>query len=182
MTRGLRAIPLPIMTLRILDSHDAAAFQALRLRGLAEVPSAFASSFEEEVSTPIAEVARRLAPVDGALVLGAFAGAALCGVVGVRRESMRKLSHKAVVWGMYVAPEARGAGHGLELLQQALLHAWQTLRVRQVTLGVHTRNEGAVRLYRRCGFEIFGTEPASLCVDDQLQDEHHMVCRAPTSA
>lgn len=170
------------MTLRILDSRDAAAFQALRLRGLSEVPTAFASSFEEEVATPIAEVARRLAPEDGGVVLGAFAGGALCGVVGIRREGMRKLSHKAVVWGMYVAPEARGAGHGVQLLQRALEHAWQTLRVRQVTLGVHTRNEGAVRLYQRCGFEIFGTEPDSLCVDGQLQDEHHMVCRAPTSA
>jgi ribosomal protein S18 acetylase RimI-like enzyme len=170
------------MSIRILEASDATAFQALRLRGLAEVPTAFASSFEEEVATPTADVAKRLEPRDDGLILGSFADDVLCGVVGLQRESMRKLRHKAVVWGMYVAPEARRAGHGIQLLQHALRHAWQTLRVRQVKLGVHARNEGAVRLYQRCGFEIFGTELGSLCVDDQLQDEHHMVCRAPKSA
>jgi len=89
---------------------DAAVFQELRLRGLAECPTAFASSYEEECDTPIAAVAERLAPRADGTILGAFMAQDLVGVVGVRREEPRKLSHKAYIWGTYVALHARKGG------------------------------------------------------------------------
>lgn len=164
------------MTVRALGPDDAAAFRALRLRGLGEAPTAFASSLEEEVSTPIEQIAQRLQARADRAIFGAFGPVGLCGVLGVQREAMRKLQHKGFIWGLYVVPEARREGHGLRLMQAALAHAWAALQVRQVNLGVHALNEGAVRLYRRCGFEIYGTERGSLVVDGVLQDEHHMVC------
>ncbi len=167
------------MTVRALGPDDAAAFQALRLRGLGEAPTAFASSLEEEVPTPIDQIVQRLQPQADRAIFGAFGSGGLCGVLGVQREAMRKLRHKGFIWGMYVVPEARRAGHGLRLMQAALAHAWTDLQVRQVNLGVHALNEGAVRLYRRCGFEVYGTERGSLMVDGVLQDEHHMVCARP---
>ena len=175
------------MTIRALGPDDAAAFQALRLRGLADEPTAFASSHEEEVGLPLEEIARRLQPRDdraifGAYVAGAFETGALCGVIGVQRENMHKLRHKAYVWGMYVAPEARGTGRGRRLMQAALDHAWTVLQVRQVNLGVHTGNSAAMQLYQRCGFVVFGSERGALQVGGQLQDEHHMVCVRPDVA
>ncbi len=167
------------MTVRALRPDDAAAFQALRLRGLGEAPTAFASSLEEEVSTPIDQIEWRLRPQDDRAIFGALGPGGLCGVLGVQREAMRKLQHKGFIWGMYVAPEARRAGHGLRLMQAALAHAWAVLQVRQVNLGVHALNDGAVRLYQRCGFEVYGTERGSLLVDGVPQDEHHMVCSQP---
>lgn len=167
---------------RALSPRDAAAFQALRLRGLAEAPAAFASSVEEEQPVPIEHVARRLEARDDGAIFGSYVDEQLCGLIGIQRESMRKLSHKAILWGMYVAPEARNAGHGSALVQQALEHAWSRLRVRQVNLGVHSLNDGAVKLYRRHGFEVFGTELGALLVDGQFQDELHMVCRAKAVA
>ena len=165
------------MNIRLLTEADAADFQALRLRGLAEAPQAFASSVEEEAGLPLAEVARRLAPREGAAVLGAFsAQGLLCGVAGIQRESMLKLRHKAFLWGMYVAPEAQRTGAGKALVAAALQHAWEVLGVAQVNLGVHAVNEPALRLYRSCGFEVFGLERHALCVQGQLQDEIHMVC------
>lgn len=167
------------MPVRALTPDDAAAYQALRLRGLAEVPMAFASSHEEEADTPLAEIARRLQPQPSGAVFAAFDGTRMVGLAGVQREAMRKLSHKAFLWGMYTAPEHRGKGVGSRLLRHALAHAWQSLGVLQVNLGVGTANARAIALYRRFGFVVWGTEAGSLQVGGQCLDEHHMVCRRP---
>lgn len=167
------------MRVRALTPEDAVVFQAMRLRALREEQTAFASSYEEEVTRPIEDIAHRLqAKADGA-IFGSFKEGELVGVLGVQREGMRKLSHKAFIWGMYVSPEVRGQGHGALLMRDALEYAWQVLRVIQVNLGAHTLNESALRLYRRFGFEIYGTELGALYVNGSLQDEYHMVCRAP---
>lgn len=170
------------MTIRELVQGDAAEFQAIRLRGLREAPTAFASSYDEEQATALKEVALRLQANERGAVFGAFSQGLLRGVLGLQREEMCKLSHKAHIWGMYVVPEARRHGHGAELIQHALRYAWKSLRVRQVNLGVNTENVAAFSLYRRFGFEIYGTEIQSLFVNGAAQDEFHMVCRAPRAA
>ncbi|MCA8960015.1 MAG: GNAT family N-acetyltransferase [Planctomycetes bacterium] len=167
------------MTVRRLLSADAEQFQAVRLRGLSEWPTAFASSAEEEAGTPLTVVAERLEDNPDGAMFGRFDGERLLGVVGVQREAMKKLAHKAVVWGMYVIPEARRSGVGRALLRQALRYAATELGVEQVQLGVNTTNRAALELYRSAGFEVFGTEPGFLRVDGVLHDEHHMVCRLP---
>ena len=63
-----------------------------------------------------------------------------------------------------------------------LPYAWQSLGVAQVNLGVHTENASAIALYRRYGFVVWGTENGALVVVGKAQDEHHMVCRAPSAA
>ena len=95
-----------------LGAEHARAFQELRLAALRECPSAFASSYEEEHDTPIAVVAERLAAKPDRCVLGAWLKSDLVGMVGLQRERIRKLSHKAYIWGMYVAPAARRRGLG----------------------------------------------------------------------
>lgn len=167
------------MTIRQLTPADAARFQAVRLRGLADDETAFASSFEEERDRSLESVAALLAPRSDAAIFGAFEQDELVGVVGLQREAMKKLSHKAQLWGMYVAPPWRSRGLGAQLLAHALHHAWTALGVSQVNLGVHTLNEAALKAYRAAGFEVFGTERGALRVRGQPQDEYHMVCRAP---
>ena len=98
------------MNVRILERGDAEAYQSLRLAGLQECPSAFASSFAEESGLGLEVVAERLSPSADGVVLGAFADADLAGMVGVHREPLAKLAHKANVWGMYVGP---GGAFGL---------------------------------------------------------------------
>jgi ribosomal protein S18 acetylase RimI-like enzyme len=163
------------MEIRALRPEDAAVFQALRLQGLLECPTAFASSHAEEVGTALTTVAERLAAQDDRAVVGAFDAGVLVGIVGLQRESMRKLAHKAHVWGVYVAPPARGAGTGRAMLEAALGFAASSLGVRQVTLGVNEQNAAAIALYRGLGFETFGVERGFLCVDGVLHDELQMV-------
>jgi putative acetyltransferase len=68
---------------------------------------------------------------------------------------------------------------GSRLLEQALPYAWNSLGAAQVLLGVHSENASALALYRRFGFEVWGTERGALIVAGEPQDEHHMVCQAP---
>lgn len=66
-----------------------------------------------------------------------------------------------------------GRGIATALLQEAL--AWSRgAGLTRVELTVHTSNERAVALYRRCGFAIEGTRCASLCVDGRYVDEYLM--------
>jgi RimJ/RimL family protein N-acetyltransferase len=163
------------MQIRALTPQDASSFQALRLRGLQECPEAFASSYEEEFETPLAEIERSLQPKPDAVVFGAFDAHGLVALLGLQRESMTKLAHKALIWGVYVAPEARGRGIGTYVLRHALDYAANVLQVRQVNLGVNTRNTAALSLYKKLGFVPFGLERAFMLVDGEFQDECHMV-------
>lgn len=163
------------MTIRLLQPDDVAAFQAIRLRGLQEIPGAFAASYEEETDLPLTKVAERLGPLSDRAVFGAWEGETLAGVTGLERENLRKLAHKALIWGVYVAPEFRGRGLGRDLMQAALQHAFAWPGLRQVNLGVHAANEPARRLYESLGFEPFGLERDCLVVNGVPQDELHMV-------
>ena len=164
------------MLLRTLIPEDAAAFQALRLRGLQECPETFASSHEEEVGTLPAEIERRLKPKPDSAIVGAFREGKLVALTGVQREGMAKLAHKAFIWGVYVAPEARGHGVGNKVITHALNYAAENLGVRQVNLGVNTKNTAAVALYSKLGFVQYGLERGFLLVAGELHDEYQMVC------
>jgi len=163
------------MVVRILTPADATAFQSLRLSGLRECPTAFASSYEEECGLALPVVADRLSPRDDRAVFGAFQGPELVGLAGLKREELRKLSHKAYLWGMYVAPANRKRGVGRELVAAALSFAQEDLRVRQVSLGVNAENEAAIALYEHMGFKAFGREPCFMLVEGIAQDEMQMV-------
>ena len=163
------------MRMRDLAAEDAAEFQSLRLSALRECPSAFASSYQEECDTPLAVVAERLVANARRCVVGAWLESDLVGVVGLQREEMRKLAHKAFIWGMYVAPRVRRRGVGRTLIDHALLRAGSTKGVVQVNLGVNASNVDAIRLYEAAGFNAFGIERGFMLLDGQLHDELHMV-------
>lgn len=161
--------------IRQLIPLDATTVRTLRLAGLLESPTAFGKSFDEEVVEPLAETEKRLAVRAGNVLLGAFVNDALVGTVGVQRESMKKMAHKAGLWGMYVVPEHRGEGIGRSLVVEALAVAAAFGGVRQVTLYVNAINTAALALYQSVGFVTYGVEPCGIQVDGVFFDEHLMV-------
>ena len=163
------------MQIRDFVTDDAPVYQAFRLAALRECPSAFASSYEEEHQTLLSIVAERLSAKEDRCVLGAWLDSALVGMVGLRREGMRKLAHKAFIWGMYVAPGARRRGVGRQLMDHAMLRAASMNGVRQVNLGVNAANVEAIALYKGAGFIPFGVERGFMLIDSELHDELHMV-------
>ena len=159
------------MQLRTLDPSDASAFHELRLAALQESPSAFASSFEEECDTPHAAIAERLAPRPDRCIIGAFEDDRLIGMVGLRREEKKKIAHRAILWGVYVAPGARKRGVGRMLMARALEQAETMPGLRHVTLGVNAASAPAMALYKAMGFRPFGVERAFLMVNGVFYDE-----------
>ena len=160
------------ITIRQLLPADAEAYRSLRLSGLEESPEAFGSDFANESASPLEVFAKTLATL---YVAGAFDGDRLVAVTGFRPLDREKTRHRGDIWGVYVAPEARGKGVGRRILEHILDHARG--RVQQVHLSVTTTNAPAVALYEHLGFIRYGTEPRALLVNGRYLDEHLMVLR-----
>ncbi|MBP6951184.1 MAG: GNAT family N-acetyltransferase [Alphaproteobacteria bacterium] len=60
-----------------------------------------------------------------------------------------------------------------QLVKAVIKHACQS--VLQLHCTVITHNISALKLYQRHGFQVYGTEPRSLKVDEKFYDEHLMV-------
>lgn len=168
------------LTIRALLADDWDAWWRLRLRALAEHPDAFGSDLDETLSAGEGVARERFTPTlkDARnQVFGAFAGeGTLVGVAGLVGNTRRKMRHRADIWGVYVAPEARGAGIGHRLTAACIDHARQLDGVLQIRLTVASHNTAAVKLYARLGFVRYGREPRSLLLPDGTAvDEDLMV-------
>jgi GNAT superfamily N-acetyltransferase len=160
------------MEIRMLYPVDAPAYRALRLRALREHPTAFTSSYEEDVQLPLNSAATRLASSRQSF-WGAFQGKELYGIVGLERETRAKNRHKAWVVGMYVASEVSGQGVG-QLLLQALVARCRAEGLESLVLTVTQGNEHARRLYEMAGFVSFGVEPNAIKVGPLSYAKDHM--------
>jgi RimJ/RimL family protein N-acetyltransferase len=164
------------LEIRHLTEADAPAWRELRLRMLREHPDVFGSSYDEFAQQSLEEVARRMrernSPPDNAL-FGAFADGKLIGSTGLHREEGAKDRHKAMIWGVYTAPEARGHGVGRELMEAAIDHARETPGVERLILAVATHNMAARALYISLGFTVWGLERHALKLPDRYIDEEY---------
>ena len=162
------------VTLRLLGPEDAAQFRTLRLRGLRERPPAFLITPEEEERRTVAEIAERLAPNPDAWVVGAFMEEQMVGCAGFYREAEQRIRHKGTVWGVYVAPEARGNGYGRRLLEFVIQRAGTMPGLEQMLLWVVPTNTAAHILYQSLGFVTFGIERNAMKTEDGYADEAFM--------
>lgn len=164
------------MEIRALTEADADAFRRVRLRALREHPEAFRRAPEEADS--LETLKRRLGTAGRGgeeFVLGAFDAGDLVGIVGCRREDGVKCRHVAVIWGMYVTPEARGRGVGRRLLEHAVARARHWPAMDHLWLSVVTTQAPARRLYAACGFRVIGLHPRTIRVGERGYDEELMV-------
>lgn len=159
--------------IRPLGVADAERYVALRRQGLLETPLAFGASPEDDFAGSPEAVCDHLRQGPDRVILGAFQDR-LMGAVGLMRDRHVKASHKAQVWGMYVAPSQRGRGVGAGLLQAALQHAGTLAGVSSIHLSVTSAAVEALRLYERAGFEVWGTEPDALRHEGRAVVEYHM--------
>lgn len=151
----------PPCAIRRLVPADAADYRALMLDAYARHPDAFTSTAEERAALPLAWWQQRLSTEAAAteLVWGAFADGALVGVAGLELQVRKKIRHKATLFGMFVAPAARGRGIAKKLVATLVgaARARSELTVLQLTVTGH--NASALRLYESGGFLRWGEEP-----------------------
>jgi RimJ/RimL family protein N-acetyltransferase len=161
--------------IRLLGPADRDAFFQLRLRALLEHPEAFGQSHQEALEKgpqSYDAILQDTAAADGNFLLGAFIAddQPLVGMVGLRRQERIKERHKALLVGMYVAPEAAGRGIGRALVADLLARARRIDGLQQIQLAVTAGNDAARHLYESAGFRGYGREPGALCVDGVLHD------------
>lgn len=159
--------------IRPVTKAEAAAWRVLRLEMLRDEPVAFSSSYEDQADYPLSFFEARI-PDDGVDVLfGVYVDGALCGSAGFSQEDGAKVSHKGLMWSVYLRPHLRGAGIAEALVRRVIEHARRY--VVQLICGVSVDNPRAGRLYRRLGFQCYGVEPRALRIDGRDYDEELLV-------
>jgi GNAT superfamily N-acetyltransferase len=140
--------------IRRVTSSDAVALRDVRLRALRDAPAAFLMTADQEEADPPerwTSLAARSAGGDDAAV---FVDAAWRGMVGAMRSG-----GEVELWGLWVAPEARGTGLGA-----ALVHAVIAWARAPVTLCVMDAQPALLTFYGGLGFVPAG-EPRPLSSD-----------------
>lgn len=164
-------------SIRPMQKSEAEAYRSLRLQALKTNPEAFGSSYEESIELPLEAFAQRIPEPDSEdLIMVVVAENHLLGMIGFLREKHLKQRHAGFIWGVYLAPEARGKGLGHKMMEQIMTHARKLEGLRKIELAVITTNPPALKLYQAFGFEIWGTQPEALKVDDSFYDQYHMIC------
>jgi ribosomal protein S18 acetylase RimI-like enzyme len=155
------------VTIRLLTVKDAEIFRALRLRAMQEEPSAFCEAYEDAVTWPLARFENHF---DNGWIAGAFLSGALVGATGLYRHLGKKVQHKGTVWGVYVAPAARGKGVARRLLETVISEARQ-YGLEILHLSTDTQNPVSFALYKSLGFEPWGVEKHILKLPDRYVDD-----------
>ncbi|MEQ9640769.1 MAG: GNAT family N-acetyltransferase [Alphaproteobacteria bacterium] len=159
-------------TIRALKASDLDAAHALRHDALRDAPTAFGSSPDDALESR-ASWADLLA--GGRVFAGFDDTAILRGMAALGLNDRAKTRHRARMWGVYVAPAARG--HGLAQALVAHVVAEARGRAEWLDAAVAADNAAAIRVYEAAGFTRYGTEPAGHKVDGTDIDLHLMTLR-----
>ncbi|MXV18199.1 GNAT family N-acetyltransferase [Deinococcus xianganensis] len=160
---------------RRLTPEDAPAYRAARLAALQADPAAFLTTAKEFAALGEDALAARLAPDAAGVTLGAFVNGQLLGLLTLVRETAPPLAHRVNVYGVSVAPGARGQGLGAALVQAGVTLARSWVGVTSLHLAVMDSQDAARRLYERCGFRVWGTQPDAVRRDGRVHAEHWLV-------
>lgn len=143
-----------MIELRAVGAGDAEPLRALRLRALADAPGAFAAAFESESRRPSRDwraLAQRSAVgrEDRIVVAVRPGDGEWVGLAGGRWFARAEAI--AALWGLWVAPDARGRGTGRALV--GAVQDWaRAHEARFLRLGVAEAQAGARRLYAALGY------------------------------
>jgi len=167
--------------IRALGEEDFDAYIALRQQALRECPLSFSASAADDFASSHDSLRQQLALAPDWVLFGAFDREVLAGAVGLFRQRRAKSAHRAMIWGMYVAPTHREHGFGAQLLDAAIAHARSLRGVAWIDLDVTSAAPAAKRLYERAGFQFWGTRREALRHEGHVVDEHHMALQIISS-
>lgn len=159
--------------IRKANPTDVEQFRELRLFALRESPIAFSADYQTSLNRPLEYWQNRLKEDEDSVTFLAEHEHDLIGMTGIMRGHSPKRKHSAEIYGVFVHPEWRGL-HIAEALIEAGVEWAKSKAVVIVKLGVNSANSSAVRLYQRCGFTIYGTDPSGILFNGKYYDGYLM--------
>ena len=166
-------------SIRKIRADEGPTLRALRLRALADAPTAFGSTlareqaFTDDIWSERAQ--RGASGVDNVTFVAEHDGRWLGIVTGLARDPDVPDDPRPEIVGMFVAPEARGRGVGAALVDAVVGWA-RARRATGLTLWVTATNTPALALYERCGFRPTGERKP---LDHSPAVEEIRMARAP---
>ncbi|TWA46573.1 GNAT family N-acetyltransferase [Sinorhizobium medicae] len=157
---------------RRLSVDDIDVFRRIRLEALSHEPFSFASVFGDWVHLSDREWRQHLDQP----VFVAFLSGQPVGMMGLRFERARKMTHRTRLVSVYVRKDNRRTGIAAKLLHDVTEHA-RDRGVLQVELAVSADNSAAIRFYQRHGFVEVGRIPNGFLGHGTENDELIMVLR-----
>lgn len=140
-------------------------YRKLRLEALKTEPSAFGSSFEEELKLGEGTWQKRIRGV-----LFAVSGGEPVGLLSYVFDDRPKTRHIAHIYSVYVTPKYRGRGIGTMLLKRAMAEIRRNRDAAKAQLSVNPLLLPAVALYKRAGFQVVGRPRNELRVGNKFFD------------
>lgn len=164
------------MRIHTVQRRDWRDYQEIRLAALKDAPSAFASTWQEEASLTAAQWRDRARRAqDGetlTMVVAVDDTGHWVGLAGGYRPGSRGADTELI--SMWVAPQCRGSGIGMELVCAVV--AWaEGHGASTIGLWVNAANQPAISLYERAGFVRTGE--ADKLPSDPAQQEIRMLHR-----
>lgn len=160
------------ISIRRLQQKDADVYRALRLHGLQNDPRAFTGCYDEESKWSLTEFRKR---IKIHVIAGAFVADELVGIFALHFNTPQKLRHKAMLWGMYVHPTARGLGVAKLLMQWLLGYAKGVPDLERIILAVTASNTVVARWYETLGFQRYAVELKAVKFGADYEDDEWRV-------
>ncbi len=136
------------MAIERMQPKDWERVRSVRARALLDTPDAFGTTLEEHRAQSRELWQERLASSNAATFLATM-GADDVGLI--TGAEFRPRNGACGLFGMWVAPEARGGGLALRLVDAVISWA-RSANYPRLILEVGDGNFAAIRLYERCGF------------------------------
>jgi RimJ/RimL family protein N-acetyltransferase len=128
-------------------------------------PGEFKYTVEEEQ-----QILAKYAAADNAIFLIAEVEGCLVGELNCRGGQRQATRHTAIL-GMSVAEGWRGQGVGSALMTRAVEWARGTGVIRRIELMVYTRNQAAIQLYQKFGFQVEGRRQRAIYQQGEYLDD-----------
>lgn len=128
-------------------------------------PGEFDLTVEEE-----REILTAYAASENSIFLVTQAGEDIVGLLNCR-GGKRKATRHAATLGLSIRKAWRNRGVGSALMEQAIEWARATGIVKRIELAVYARNQAAIHLYEKFGFEVEGRRQRAVCQNGEYLDD-----------
>jgi GNAT superfamily N-acetyltransferase len=140
---------------RQIRANEGLKLRAVRLRALADAPTAFGSTLAQEENFPERVWHERAeggaVGADRVTFVAEQEGQWIGIATGLARDPEEPNDPRPLLVGMFVAPEARRSGVGVALVDAVVRWARER-RASSLSLWVTSTNSPAIALYDKCGF------------------------------